>query len=531
MGDRLKAAKTTTIRRQIHNLVMFLIVFLSAVIVCVIVWNRLSIYNNERLTDQFLTVDGYFEKINDTQNTLNQYLGTLDEAEYLTLREEISECYEVTLQMREMMVMSGYSREIADLTALTEAYRKAVEELHQYIEDNMDSTQDVARVAVYSQEYETASRIRGYIMQQRTEIYRGIQQNIRQQRGIWNRRDKIFFAELVFVCLVLIGMAVKKAASLANSIVHPVEVLSEGAVKISQGSLEQIHSLEQVGSDQNEISFLTKVFNQMLERIQDQVQRLQETEDIRRNLLEQEVENLKVRERLKTSELKRFQTQINSHFLFNTLSTITQTAYLENADKTVDLMQTTAKFLRYSLESTDRLVTLSRELEALGYYITLQEQRFGKRLRFYFELQESCHQILVPALTLQPLVENAIIHGVGARKDGGLIQIKTAYSETEGQVMVQITDNGEGMEPDQLNRLRDSLKNPEDSGGEIGLVNVLSRLMLYYPGKAQMKIESSKGEGTKVELLIPNEEIEPAKKDRSVKQDSAAVVSRKKSEV
>lgn len=507
MAERLMDKNRRTLRKQIKHLVLFLTFSLSAVIVCLVIWNRINVHQNENMTDQFLLVDGYFESIDQSAADLSQYVNDLSEGSYRTILDTVSSCRKVTEEMAGMNIMEGRVRKAEDLKALTEAYGRAVEAFYEYVEENKTSAKDFSTMATYSDQYVEILRIHDYIMGERTPVYRAIQQNIRQQRSLWSRRDKIFFVELLFVCAVFIGLAVKRAASLSNSIVKPIDTLTEGAAKIAEGSLEQIHTLDYSAEEKNEIDFLIQVFNQMLDRISKQIEELQETEGIRRELLQQELETLRTKEKLKASELKRLQTQINSHFLFNTLSSITQTAYLENADKTVDLMKTTADFLRYSLDSTDRLVTLGRELEALGNYITLQEQRFGKRLRFYFDLQETCHHAMIPALTLQPVVENAIIHGIGGKKKGGTITVRTFWEKPGSRVCIQIEDDGFGMDEGGLEELRGILEKGEMPSEEIGLSNVLERLRLYYQDQAALSIESKQGRGTKVNILIPDKSL------------------------
>lgn len=201
---------------------------------------------------------------------------------------------------------------------------------------------------------------------------------------------------------------------------------------------------------EEEMQTLIQVYNSMIHRIQVQIRTIQENASAQEKLKDQELENLKIRNMLKTSELKALQMQINPHFLFNTLNMISQTAYMEGAEQTITLLDSTARLLRYTLDYTDKSVTLSKELEILGHYVELQEYRFGERIRFEFDLDERFHDIHVPSLILQPLVENAVSHGVGMKLRDAVITIRTIYKPEENLGIVEIEDNGVGIGEDRL---------------------------------------------------------------------------------
>jgi len=220
------------------------------------------------------------------------------------------------------------------------------------------------------------------------------------------------------------------------------------------------------------------------------------------------MENLRISNRLKSSELKALQMQINPHFLFNTLNMISQTAYLENADQTVELLGSTAKLLRYTLDYTGKEVTLAREIELLGSYVSIQEQRFGDRIRFEFDLDESHHQMHVPSMILQPLVENSLKYGVGMKTEGALIRICTRYRADKQQEMIIVSDNGTGMERKRLEEVRRSMTEKNGNERNIGLSNVCLRLSMFFNGDSRMSIHSRTGRGTTVVLRLPCPETE-----------------------
>ena len=250
------------------------------------------------------------------------------------------------------------------------------------------------------------------------------------------------------------------------------------------------------------MQMLIQVYNSMIRRIQMQIRTIQENASAKEKLKDQELENLKIRNMLKTSELKALQMQINPHFLFNTLNMISQTAYMEGAEQTITLLDSTARLLRYALDYTDKSVSLSKELEILGHYVELQEYRFGDRIEFEFDLDESFHYVSVPSLILQPLVENAVSHGVGMKLRDAVITIRTRYDESKHMGIIEIEDNGVGMEKDQLEKLRRDMKQQQETG-KIGLGNIYMRIRIFYENQGDVQVYSTANKGTMVRICLP----------------------------
>ena len=195
--------------------------------------------------------------------------------------------------------------------------------------------------------------------------------------------------------------------------------------------------------------------------------------------------------------------QINPHFLFNTLNMISQTAYMEDAEQTSQLLDSTAALLRYALDSAAREVPLSREIENLGIYVSLLEQRFGSRIQFTFELDETFHAITVPALILQPLVENAITHGVGMYLKNGHVTIRTEYDPENSLGIIRIIDNGAGLKQEELEQVRREMKQSKHPEQKLGLSNVYARLRIYFHGSADIEITSIPNVETKISIFLP----------------------------
>jgi two-component system sensor histidine kinase LytS len=197
------------------------------------------------------------------------------------------------------------------------------------------------------------------------------------------------------------------------------------------------------------------------------------------------------------AELKALRAQINPHFLFNALNTIVSFCRT-NPEKARNLLIELSDFFRRSLKATRDFVTLKEELEHVDSYLTLEQARFGQRLTIEEDVAHDTLDILIPTFTLQPLVENAVKHGLLANEDGGTIKILA--KTTGNQVEISITDNGQGIPPAIQ---RQVLEHGFGKGAGIGLTNVNERLKAIYGPKHALTINSVEGQGTTIILHIP----------------------------
>ncbi|MNV65596.1 Sensor histidine kinase YpdA [compost metagenome] len=208
---------------------------------------------------------------------------------------------------------------------------------------------------------------------------------------------------------------------------------------------------------------------------------------------------------VKELELQALQSQINPHFLFNTLNVLSRLALLEGADKTSDLIISMSNLLRYSLQRLDTPVTLQEEITHIKEYAAIQQARFRERIRFELDADPAVLQVEIPALTLQPLVENAYHHGVANMESGAVISLKVLKAETG--VLIEISDNGAGIPEETLQAIM-RLEASSDSGKSTGLGtrNVLKRLQLFYGEDDLVQIRSGLGQGTTITIRIPAKE-------------------------
>ncbi len=203
------------------------------------------------------------------------------------------------------------------------------------------------------------------------------------------------------------------------------------------------------------------------------------------------------------AEFKTLASQINPHFLYNTLETIRMKAYCNNDKETADLVKKLGKFMRRCLEVKDGMVTLESELEFTRSYLELQSARFGDRISYTIYCEVNRDYMILP-LIIQPIVENAFAHGIESAKTNGRITINIRY---KGDIVeINVSDNGQGMTPEKLNELLYKLKeNDTSSGKSIGLTNVNKRIKMYHGDEYGLSVKTAMGEGTTITLTLPRE--------------------------
>ena len=228
-----------------------------------------------------------------------------------------------------------------------------------------------------------------------------------------NRNSKIIYISLTMYLILILSMCVIYAMSFIRNISKGLKGIVETSNKVSKGQFEYYE-----GNKTNiyELDVLTKTFNTMIKDIKNLVGSINEKLILEKKLKEEEMKNLKYENALKEFDLKVLQSQINPHFLFNTLNCINATAIMENATTTSKLIKSVSNILRYSLRSMNRNAFLEEEINIVKDYIYIQECRFDDRIKFNLSVNMDIKKVKVPGMTIQPLVENAFIHGIESKK-------------------------------------------------------------------------------------------------------------------
>ncbi|SFO97308.1 sensor histidine kinase [Salibacterium halotolerans] len=359
---------------------------------------------------------------------------------------------------------------------------------------------DIERYTTYLQETRNTA---SYIQENTLKLIDRELTEYQQFYADLQQRNEAFGIFTMFLFLTTVMIAVFFAFWFAAGLNRPLQQLSEAAAEVSGGNFEG--DAVRIQSN-DEMKLLGDTFNQMREDISTYVEEMKEKAEMDRLM--------------KELELKHLQNQMNPHFLFNTLNTVSKMAYLEEADLTSQLMESVSVLLRYNLGNMDKAVTLQEEVNAVESYFHIQETRFQGRVSFQLDMEQDVLPVRVPRLFLQPLVENAFIHGVEPLEEGGTITVRI-YDEAE-QAVVEVVDDGIGMTEHQMQHMFDPDKPEEDHVGHstgLGLVNVRRRLQLFYQTEKVMDITSVQNSGTCIRLFLPKQGPLSGKEEQDERND------------
>ncbi|MCX7708583.1 MAG: histidine kinase [Clostridia bacterium] len=360
-------------------------------------------------------------------------------------------------------------------------------------------------VTEYIQYYNEANKIFNYI-----NIYINKLNNSQFKEN--TERYMITSGRLDFVQILNIGVII--AVVLFNTILilwftykitQPIIKLSHAADEISKGNFD-VDEVNVYKDD--EIGIMAQAFNRMASSIRLYFDEIKEKAELESRLKEQEMQNLSMKAHLKEAELHALQSQINPHFIFNTLNAGAQLAMLEGADKTCIFVENVASLFRYNLKKLDKPVTLREEINNINTYIYILKARFADRIEFYTDIDDKLLDVKMPCMILQPLVENAFIHGIGEMETGGRIGI--LVENEKDKIVITVKDNGKGMQAEQIMHFLEEgdtgVEMEQSNSGHttgIGLNNVISRLRLFFNREDVFDIHSVLGNGSEMIIRIP----------------------------
>uniref|UniRef100_A0A7C5Z9I5 Sensor histidine kinase n=1 Tax=Caldicellulosiruptor owensensis TaxID=55205 RepID=A0A7C5Z9I5_9FIRM len=293
---------------------------------------------------------------------------------------------------------------------------------------------------------------------------------------------------ILFISILSLLFATLLIRFITSSISNRLELLERHIRKVKKQHFEILTCKE--GND--EIGSLIREFNNMTIRLKELIEKEMLSEIQKKTL---EVEK-------KQAEINALQSQINPHFLFNTLDSIRMRSVLKNELETAEIIKYLTRTLRRLIYWGNDITTVQEEINFVEDFLKIQQYRFGEKLAYEIFVEEDAKNCLIPKMTIQPLVENACIHGIEEKEGNGRIVIRV---KKEGiKLVIEVVDNGVGMNEKKLEELYANINNPLYDKS-IGLKNVYRRLMLYYNNNAEFYIESSFQKGTKVIIKLPLE--------------------------
>ncbi len=285
---------------------------------------------------------------------------------------------------------------------------------------------------------------------------------------------------MIALCCILVFSMV--SVWIAGGISKPLNKLKQTIALVENGDLNA--SMETKYRD--EIGELGRSFNKMVQNIKRLVKEVYEA-----------------RLKTKEAEFNALESQINPHFMYNTLESINMTAILKNDFEVSDGLTAFGNILRVNMDTKNSLVTVEQELQYVLDYLKIMKLRFGEKIAAQVEVDDALKSFMILKISIQPLVENAIIHGFSEKRGSGLIKI--TIRQQNDLLIIAVSDNGLGMTGQRMEDVRKSLDQEEVGAkkGSIGLKNVHDRIKLYFGSDYGLKIDSEFGKGTTVEMNLP----------------------------
>ncbi|NLP45769.1 MAG: histidine kinase [Epulopiscium sp.] len=488
-----------------HKLKKKLIAYFMATILLMSATSIFPFYTISTLMEQISTTFETNVKLNSLYKTLDQLHYVYED--YLTLKhsKSLDEYYKYYNKLKReadsikmdysntqnMLIMKDIKNMISTYLNETDAAvmarrGRAIDEyrLH-YYESN--------KIFGYINEY--IQRLNNSLFIQNTDRYLSVKNSVYLVETL--NIGVIFSIVLLNVILIL---------WFTYKITKPIFALSQAADEITRGNYDVPRIKVE---DDDEIGIMAKAFNRMTQSIREYVSEIKEKAELESMLKEQEMENLRIKNDLKEAELHALQTQMNPHFLFNTLNAGAQLAMLEGADRACTFIENAAELFRYNIRNLDHPVTIGDEIKNIENYMHLLKERFADKVEFILEKEERILDIKIPSMILQPIIENAWIHGLGDVEYTGIIKVRVYQSGSFA--IISIKDNGKGMPQKKIQEILYGKKTDEQlkpdanksrSNG-FAIKNILSRLKIFYNQEEIMKIYSELGGGTEVVLKIP----------------------------
>lgn len=403
-----------------------------------------------------------FDTIGDDEQIKDPYK-LIDE-----LRNEFGNLADITTDSQSASWLRSLLRNIDTLEDRTDDLRKNIEKGGQYatnmemLENNIyiltDLIQDDIQYFIY---YQTKS--------------------IENLKNDLNSRITSFIIAVVLLTGSIVIAGILISGYVVNGITKPVGELCKVTEKIARGEFE---SRAGVSTD-DEIAMLAESVNDMARHLQVMVDQIKEDE-----------------RKMRHAELRLLQEQINPHFLYNTLDTIVWLIETNNNEGAVNMLMSLSEFFRLVLSKGKEIITIKDEEQHIRSYLEIQQIRYRDILEYSIEIDPEIYDCEILKLTLQPLIENSLYHGIKYKRAKGEIRV-TGHKEGDNVILV-VEDTGVGMDEETYNRIKEEIMLPSKKREKgFGLANVNERIRMNFGNEYGMKIFSEKNKGTRIEITIP----------------------------
>lgn len=471
----MRSDRPRPIRREMRTLVLTFV--LLTVLVLTAVVTALVVYQAQyaKLLHNVTTASEFNQDFKDTID---------DRMYYYVIASQYSE----GLPIEEVRDAQALARELLESTTQKDSLRSvtSVLDLCQTLEEKILEIRDTAYYDQRVQQLENNIYILTALVQE--YMYDYLYCEAVHLNALQNQMQRQLLAQMAAAALFLTAAAclmLHYTMHLSHQITKPIESLYSRFRQIGSGDLTP---REPVAADVEEIRTLSQGLEQMVARMNELIQ-----------------EATRKQARLRNTELALLQAQINPHFLYNTLDTIVWLIEAGRNQDAVEMVANLSGFFRSSLSNGDDVVALQTEVHHVQSYLQIQQARYKDILRYEMRIDPAALEARLPKLTLQPLVENALYHGIKRKRGSGCITVTAA---ADGPlVKIQVLDDGVGMSPERLAELRASLQSGRRIG--FGLATVHERLQLLFGPDCALSVFSEEGRGTSVVISIPFRKEEP----------------------
>lgn len=401
----------------------------------------------------------------DNFSALNQY------EKLLRIDLDLNEVYDIIMREKDYLSLYLVNEQNRIVMSADSGYQRVTEEPYPEFTLLNDQQKD----GIHEVPVGTASYLKGWRLV-------GITQGERLSQAMLQMR--MYAAVLATTVTLLTSCFIY---IMLRSYNYRVKRLSRHMQKVTNEKFELIR----IDEGRDEIGGLIRNFNRMTARITSLINDVYKLEIQKKNL---EMERVR-------AELNFLQSQMNPHFLFNTLNAILVVCTKNNYSDVTDIVKSLSKLLRRLLSWKEDLVSLQEEMLFIEMYLKIEKFRFRDKFDYQFEIDEQSLQYKIPKLSMQPLVENSCKHGLQTIDGLGIIKVKTSVEDH--WLLITVSDNGKGIEAETLKALMYAIRTEDSSGTNIGIRNVYRRLELYYADQVRFDIASTPNQGTVVTFAIP----------------------------
>lgn len=490
-----------TVRRKIGRILFSVGMKINIMLVCiffiiatfVLYSQRQQVFYHRTYTSRMEMANTIVElkkKLKDSQTDFSAYISTGNRVELNKFNDDCREAKRLLDQF------SGYTTSTETtflLQSIETSFANYFSECCQASFNFNSSNND------YYQSMHSAQTIQSFLLQYCDELLEMVIKDSAAQNSRLAEKIQAGNTFSIIFLLLYLSIVLLFILYVTSNVTRPMGNLVEEAKKISGGDFSgKVKEIKK----RNSMALLIGTFNKMIRDIRQMMDRLQLQMETEKKLREQERITAEYEKLLNESRFLALQSQTNPHFLFNTLNSISRMITLRKDEQSLQMIDSLSQLLRYSLSDASQPVPLLLELNATEQYMEIQKNRFGNRLSYRIVVNEQLARLVyLPKFTMQPLVENAIIHGLEPREGGGKIRISASASDSIARIC--IFDTGVGIPEPLLSTLKTESDLPKGEERHIGLANTRARLQIFTGFADALTISSRQGKGTLLVLTIP----------------------------